>query len=617
MRKKLLLADDSITIQKVVELTFPSDEFEVVTAGNGRLAVDKAMTFLPDMVLCDVIMPQLDGYQVCEALRALPELKNVPILLLNGAFEPYDAEKALAVGALGNVSKPFDPPALVARVKEILAAHSTAALERRLDMSLDGTSGVTAIGDIDADAQAMDYADAEVPSTLPSSTQSLGPETVEADFSAGAADFTPGPVDFSYDESETAPVSTVEVPLGIREMAARSLALDSPVFAEPEPEVLTSEAELSDFSETLHGPLDAEAQARPIEAEPEPTAAPGEVAGMDEVEAIESEPLTAEPAIDGFPPEGELQAPTDFETPGAFVENPEAAAFAPEPLAAADPEPFEAAADAPFAEPEPSIPSAPELVTAGDMEPEALEPATMPEFGAGPEPAPESAPESTYDDAEGAISHTLPPTFAPLAAAKAESPLGGGQDFELGEIQAEAPPAAEPEPMESPAEPKPSPESEHATAVATSAALPSEPEFQAMTLPAGPEPLPAVPAPVVAAAPVAGRVPAPAPPASPGPKSPTPASPAPFDTDTAAGAFDNLVGVADPSPVSATSGAGPVSAEVAVPVDMVQQIAQRVISQVSERVIREIAWDVIPGLAEKLIKAEIERIKARAESERD
>jgi hypothetical protein len=60
-----------------------------------------------------------------------------------------------------------------------------------------------------------------------------------------------------------------------------------------------------------------------------------------------------------------------------------------------------------------------------------------------------------------------------------------------------------------------------------------------------------------------------------------------------------------------------VAAEVAVPVDMVQQIAQRVISQVSERVIREIAWDVIPGLAEKLIKAEIERIKARAESERD
>ena len=82
MRKKLLLADDSITIQKVVELTFPSDEFEVVTAGNGRLAVDKALAFLPDIVLCDVIMPQLDGYQVCEALRASAQLSSVPILSL-------------------------------------------------------------------------------------------------------------------------------------------------------------------------------------------------------------------------------------------------------------------------------------------------------------------------------------------------------------------------------------------------------------------------------------------------------------------------------------------------------------------------------------------------------
>ena len=106
MRKKLLLADDSITIQKVVELTFPSDEFEVVTAGNGRLAVDKALAFLPDIVLCDVIMPQLDGYQVCEALRASPQLSKVPILLLNGAFEPYDAERARAVGARVGVKNP-------------------------------------------------------------------------------------------------------------------------------------------------------------------------------------------------------------------------------------------------------------------------------------------------------------------------------------------------------------------------------------------------------------------------------------------------------------------------------------------------------------------------------
>src|SRR6187455_2807814 len=215
MRKKLLLADDSITIQKVVELTFPSDEFEVVTAGNGRLAVDKALTFLPDIVLCDVIMPQLDGYQVCEALRASAQLSKVPILLLNGAFEPYDAERAKSVGAIGNVSKPFDPPALVARVKELLNERSTAAFERPADVL--------------AAAPPEEARTAEV---VP----------------------TPAPHEYTYDESETHPVSTVEVPMDVRELAARSLSLDAPVFAPTDPDVLTSE-EPSDFAETLHGPL--------------------------------------------------------------------------------------------------------------------------------------------------------------------------------------------------------------------------------------------------------------------------------------------------------------------------------------------------------------------------
>ena len=207
MRKKLLLADDSITIQKVVELTFPSDEFEVVTAGNGRLAVDKALTFLPDIVLCDVIMPQLDGYQVCEALRASAQLSQVPILLLNGAFEPYDAERAKSVGALGNVSKPFDPPALVARVKEILNERSTAAYQRP---SLEPLEEVGSV---------IDEA-----------------STVDASIPAATA-----PHQDTYDESETHPVSTVEVPLDVRELAARSLSLDAPVFAPAEPEVLTGE----------------------------------------------------------------------------------------------------------------------------------------------------------------------------------------------------------------------------------------------------------------------------------------------------------------------------------------------------------------------------------------
>ena len=69
MGKKILLADDSITIQKVIELTFSDEDFEVVTVGNGRLAIEKVQEVRPDVVLCDVIMPEKDGYEVCDFIK--------------------------------------------------------------------------------------------------------------------------------------------------------------------------------------------------------------------------------------------------------------------------------------------------------------------------------------------------------------------------------------------------------------------------------------------------------------------------------------------------------------------------------------------------------------------
>ena len=96
MRKKILLADDSITIQKVIELTFSDEDFDVVTVGNGRLAVERIEDIRPDIVLCDIIMPEKDGYEVCEQIKKNPTFSHVPVLLLTGAFEPFDQERARA-----------------------------------------------------------------------------------------------------------------------------------------------------------------------------------------------------------------------------------------------------------------------------------------------------------------------------------------------------------------------------------------------------------------------------------------------------------------------------------------------------------------------------------------
>ncbi len=121
MGKRILLADDSITIQKVIELTFLDEDFDVVTVGNGRLAIERAEEVQPDVVLCDIIMPEKDGYEVCQFVKQNPRLAHVPVLLLTGAFEPFDQEKATRVGADGSLAKPFEPQTLIAKVKELLA----------------------------------------------------------------------------------------------------------------------------------------------------------------------------------------------------------------------------------------------------------------------------------------------------------------------------------------------------------------------------------------------------------------------------------------------------------------------------------------------------------------
>ncbi|HEY6547070.1 MAG TPA: response regulator, partial [Vicinamibacteria bacterium] len=121
MGKKILLADDSITIQKVIELTFSDEDFEVVTVGNGRLAIEKVQEVRPDVVLCDVIMPEKDGYEVCDFIKRSPQLSAIPVLLLTGAFEPFDQERAARVGCDGFLAKPFEPETLIAKVKDLLS----------------------------------------------------------------------------------------------------------------------------------------------------------------------------------------------------------------------------------------------------------------------------------------------------------------------------------------------------------------------------------------------------------------------------------------------------------------------------------------------------------------
>ena len=120
MAYKILLADDSVTIQKVVELTFSESDFTVTSVSDGISALSKIKEMSPDIVLLDIYMPQLDGYQVCEKIKTDPTLKNIPVLLLTGTFESFDEEKASQVMADGYLTKPFESTELIAQVEDLV-----------------------------------------------------------------------------------------------------------------------------------------------------------------------------------------------------------------------------------------------------------------------------------------------------------------------------------------------------------------------------------------------------------------------------------------------------------------------------------------------------------------
>ncbi len=121
MRKKLLLADDSITIQKVVELTFPAEEFQVVTAGNGRLAVEKAGAFLPDIVLCDIAFGQrnMNGFMFYERFRSMERFSAVPFIFISALNQKELIRTGKKLGVDDYLTKPVENDVLLAAIEGV------------------------------------------------------------------------------------------------------------------------------------------------------------------------------------------------------------------------------------------------------------------------------------------------------------------------------------------------------------------------------------------------------------------------------------------------------------------------------------------------------------------
>jgi CheY-like chemotaxis protein len=123
MATRLLLADDSITIQKVVSLTFAAEDVQIESVTDGNLAVERAKAGRPDIVLADVFMPGRNGYEVCAAIKSDPGLAGTPVVLLVGTFEPFDEGEASRVKCDAYLTKPFDTSELIRIVHDLVRQH--------------------------------------------------------------------------------------------------------------------------------------------------------------------------------------------------------------------------------------------------------------------------------------------------------------------------------------------------------------------------------------------------------------------------------------------------------------------------------------------------------------
>jgi CheY-like chemotaxis protein len=127
MPKTVLLADDSVVIQKLVGLSFANEDLKLITTNNGDDALVRAREERPDLVLADVVMPGTNGYELCQAIKQDPQLAHIPVLLLTGTFEAFDEERATQVGSIGHITKPFEAQGLVDRVHALLASSAPPA----------------------------------------------------------------------------------------------------------------------------------------------------------------------------------------------------------------------------------------------------------------------------------------------------------------------------------------------------------------------------------------------------------------------------------------------------------------------------------------------------------
>jgi len=126
---KVLVVDDEIYIVHILDFSLGMEGYEVLTALDGEQALEKAKTEQPDLIVLDIMMPKLDGYETCKMLKADDTTKNIPVILLSAKGRNVDQKVGFEVGADDYITKPFSPRKLVERINSILGQPNQQRLQ--------------------------------------------------------------------------------------------------------------------------------------------------------------------------------------------------------------------------------------------------------------------------------------------------------------------------------------------------------------------------------------------------------------------------------------------------------------------------------------------------------
>ena len=126
---KILVVDDEIYIVHILDFSLGMEGYEVITALDGEQALDKARTEHPDLIVLDIMMPKLDGYETCKILKAGEDTKTIPVILLSAKGRNVDQKIGFEVGADDYITKPFSPRKLVERINTLLGQTNSQRMQ--------------------------------------------------------------------------------------------------------------------------------------------------------------------------------------------------------------------------------------------------------------------------------------------------------------------------------------------------------------------------------------------------------------------------------------------------------------------------------------------------------